>query len=292
MILSMTGYGDAECSHDGVSFALEIRSVNHRYFKATIKVADWLQSFEPQIDKLLRSKLGRGSISYHLRVRTSGSAVAGDINTEALQAYVEKLAPAAKGANTVVDLGSLITLPGVYSNPELGDEARAEYWRVTEQLTSEAMDKLLDMRRVEGEALARDLLSNCDQIRALGKLVGERAPQVIVDYQARLRSRVDQLLQDVQLKTDQNDLLREIAVFAERCDISEELVRLNCHLDQFAELCNSGQHAGRKMDFLAQEMLREVNTVGSKANDVEIAHNVVNMKSLVDRLKEQVQNVE
>ena len=148
------------------------------------------------------------------------------------------------------------------------------------------------MRKYEGRALREDLLSHVAKLREYMVFLRDRSPEVIKLYQDRLRQRVETLLSDVRISLDKQDLLKEIAIFAERCDISEEIARFMSHLDQFANLCDSKELAGRKLDFLSQEMLREANTIGSKATDTEISRRVVEVKSLIDRIKEQVQNVE
>ena len=158
--------------------------------------------------------------------------------------------------------------------------------------TLEALDRLVDMRSTEGRALREDLLVHCGRIRELCCKVAELAPTVIEEYQDKLRERVAVLLRAAKLDVDKETLLREVAVFADRCDISEEIARLTSHLDQFTTLCESPELAGRKLDFLTQEMLREANTIGSKSNNAAIARHVVEIKGSIDRLKEQVQNVE
>ncbi len=289
----MTGYGDAECTREGLSYALEIRSVNNRYFKSAIKLPESMQFFEPEIEKLLRARLQRGSINYQLKIKRSDNAANNEINIEALRAYAAQLQVfLQEGLVEKIDLTSLLALPGVCGAPEIDPETREHMAEAARALTGEAIDKLIVMRREEGQALAEDLLKQAADIRRLADETAQRAPQVVLAYQDRLKTRVDQLLADAQLAVERDDLLREVAVFAERCDISEELIRLKSHLDQFEELSHSDEHAGRKLDFLAQEMLREVNTVGSKANDSIIARKVVEMKGLIDRIKEQVQNVE
>ncbi len=291
MIHSMTGYGDAECHHDGLSFALELRSVNNRYFKALIKLPEFLQSLESDIEKLLRARLTRGSITYHLKVKSRDSLGAAEINTAVLRGYLDQLqALVQDGTIERPNVGALLDLPGVCVQRECDEHTREELWAAIKTQTLQAIDKLMAMRRDEGQALANDLLNHARQIRELADATAGRAPQVVDDYRNRLQTRVNQLLNQSGLSVNDSDLLREVAIFAERCDISEELIRLRSHLDQFEELCRGGD-AGRKLDFLTQEMLREANTVGSKANDTAIARNVVEIKGLIDRLKEQVQNV-
>lgn len=295
MILSMTGFGDAETSFDGVSYSLEIRSLNNRYFKSVIKLPESLQFLDGEVDKLLRSRLGRGSISCVLRARTE-NATEYKINRGALQDYVNQICAVdlPGGVHATVDLASVAAMPGVCQAPVLDEASRRKYWEIIRGLVERALDKLVNMRRAEGEALYADLVAHGDRAREHLACIAARAPRVVEDYRDRLETRVRLLLNEGQAKIelDRDSLAREVAIYAERCDVSEEIARLTSHLDQFVELCRSREHTGRKLDFLAQEMLREANTVGSKSNDAEIARNVVEIKGLIDRLKEQVQNVE
>lgn len=293
MILSMTGFGEAQACEGGVSYRAEIRSVNNRYFKASIKLPDHLQRYEVEIDKLLRAKLGRGSISYSLRVRDDNAPTAFEINETGLRRYVARLEQVAAGHKTAqIDLASLLELPGICEPVEMDESVLAAQLKIATTLTNDAIKKLVDMRRVEGQALEKDLAQHCSLIRDRVAQVAERAPSVVEEYHKKLRHRVSQLMEAANLTLDQDALVREVAIFAERCDVNEEISRLLSHLDQFAELCASKEEAGRKLDFLAQEMLREANTIGSKASDAQIARHVVEVKAAIDRIKEQVQNVE
>ena len=293
MIHSMTGYGDAHAERGGVSHALEIRSLNNRYFKAAIKLPEHLQFLEGDVERLLRSRLTRGSVNYYLRVRQDDAAGAYEINAVVVESYLSTLRKLVQGGERVtIDLATLVTLPGVCEPPELDEQSREREWTVIESLTNEALDRLVAMRQQEGAAIREDLLGHCAGMRRLIEQITGRVPLVVDDYKKRLQTRVNTLLSEAELELDADTLAREVAVFADRCDISEELHRLSTHLDQFVVLCDGGERTGRRLDFIAQEMLRESNTIGSKSNDAEIASCVVNIKSLVDRIKEQVQNVE
>lgn len=290
----MTGYGEAHHAVEGVSYSVEIRSLNHRYFKATLKLTENLQYLEAEVEKQLRTQLQRGSVIFLLRVRNKSATAAYDINQAALQHYLGQfdahdLGP---GLSAVVDIGTILSLPGVCQSPELDEQARERDAAIVKRLTAEALSRLMDMRRREGDALRRDLIGHCDRLRELVGLIADHAPSVVQEYQRKLRDRVAMLVNDAELEVDKDSLIREVAVYADRCDISEELARLSAHVDQFVELCDSRDSAGRTLDFVAQEMLREANTIGSKSNDASIARNVVQIKGLIDRLKEQVQNVE
>jgi len=293
MIVSMTGYGAAQHTENGVSLALELRTVNNRYLKLSIKLPEHLQFAESDIDKLLRHRLARGTVSYTVRVRSDGTTLKA-VDITALQRYVDVLSQVRlpSGVQPVIDLATVASLPGVSDPPELDDEAKRQCLEVLTELTNRGLNALIDMRREEGRTLHDDLQGCSKAIRKHLALIAERAPGVIDEYRERLRSRVATLLQGGGFQLEADGLLREIAVFAERCDISEEISRLTSHLDQFAEVCDRDEQVGRTLDFLAQEMLRESNTIGSKSNDAAIARNVVEIKGLIDRLKEQVQNVE
>lgn len=293
MILSMTGYGEVQHSDDGVSYVLELRSLNNRYLKASIKLPDALSVFESEVEKLLRTRLSRGSVTYSLRVRDTRAEAAQEINVAAVESYVRQLGRlSVDGVPVQIDLAAILGLPGVCQPPALSEAERERQWNVLEQITAKALDHLIEMRQIEGKALRDDLVNQCGQIRKHLALIAERAPLVLAEYHQRLLDRTNELLREAKLQLQLDDLKREVAVYAERCDINEEISRLSSHLDQFERLCDSRELAGRKLDFLAQELLRETNTIGSKANDAVIAQYIVEIKGAIDRLKEQVQNVE
>lgn len=293
MIVSMTGFGDASDERDGTHYAVEIRSLNNRFFKSVIKLPDNVSGLEPELETVLRERLGRGSITYILKMRTDSAEAAYHVNTKALTAYLEQLQQV-RGLDKIVqiDLASLVQLPGVCQEPRDETDEIARHGKVVRELTGVAIGKLVAMRAREGQSLMSDLLKHAHQIAANLVEIQKRAPTVIEDYHKRLTQRVNVLLSKAELQVSQADLLKEIAVFAERADISEEIQRLTSHLEAFEHACKTGEHAGRKLDFIAQEMLREANTIASKANDAVIASHIVEIKGAIDRLKEQVQNVE
>jgi uncharacterized protein (TIGR00255 family) len=293
MIVSMTGFGDAYTEHCGTHYAVEIRALNNRYFKSVIKLPDFVSGLEPETETLLREKLGRGSITFILKMRTDSAEAAYHINRAALQAYIEQLRTV-EGLNGIarIDLAALLQLPGVCQEPRDESDELETHGPVIRDLTQQAISKLVSMRKREGEGLFADLMKHRNLIADNLKQIQTRAPFVIDDYQRKLSARVNLLLSKAELQFSQVDLLKEVAVFAERADISEEIQRLNSHLEAFESACRKDEHAGRKLDFIAQEMLREANTIGSKANDALIASHIVEIKGAIDRLKEQVQNVE
>jgi uncharacterized protein (TIGR00255 family) len=294
MINSMTGYGESQGEINDVSYTVEMKAVNNRYFKASIRLPEPVAFLEEDIDKLLRTNLSRGTVTFALRPKDVSANAAFDINEKALQAYMEKFSRvvSSAGISCPIDIGGLLNLPGVVQ-PKLPDEETAEeIKKVVLGITQEAIDKLKQMRAAEGAALAADLEGHCETIKQdLGR-IRARSATVLQEYQQRLSKRVDELLEGAKLKLDEELLAKEVAVYAERSDISEELARLESHLEQFSETCRASEQVGRRLDFISQEMLREANTIASKALDSEISRFVVDIKCHVDRIKEQVQNVE
>lgn len=296
MIRSMTGYGEASAQIDGVHYFVELRSLNNKYFKATIRLPESLQGLEAELESTLRQRLTRGSITLTGSCTDSSSSAAYSINDAALQSYMaqlKKLSDFATGG-VKVDVAALLSLPGVLQPP--GDEenrlsrARAAFSR----LLTEATKSLIDMREREGRMLVDDLRQQGELIADRLKQIAHRAPAVIADYEQRLRQRIEAMLKEAQVKVDAVDLIREIAVYAERTDIAEEISRLGGHLEQFADLLkpDSDKPVGRTLDFLAQEMLREANTIASKSPDAGISKLIVEVKGAIDRIKEQAANVE
>ncbi|MDP9173853.1 MAG: YicC family protein [Planctomycetota bacterium] len=289
----MTGFGDATAERDGTHYAVEIRSLNNRFFKPVIKLPDTVSGLEPEIESSLREGLGRGSITYILKMRMNSAEAAYHINSEALTAYLVQLQQI-KGLEKFVriDLAGLVQLPGVCQEPRDESDEIGRHGDVIRELTANAITKLNGMRAREGKSLMADLLKHTRVIAASLAEIQTRAPFVIEDYHKRLTQRVNTLLSRAELQVNQTDLLKEVAVYAERADISEEIQRLTSHLEAFEHACQTGDHAGRKLDFITQEMLREANTIASKGNDATIARHIVEIKGAIDRLKEQVQNVE
>jgi len=293
MIVSMTGVGDASAERDGTHYAVEIRSLNNRFFKPVIKLPDNVAGLEPELESMLREKLGRGSITYILKMRVDSAEAAYHINTEALNAYIDQLKKVT-GLDGVarIDLASLVQLPGVCQEPHDDSDEIERHGPIVRELTVKAIDKLQSMRQREGKSLFDDLMKHAGIIKNELSEISTRAPFIINEYHKRLTNRVNELIGKAELKVGEPDLIREVAVFAERADVSEEIQRLTHHLLSFEQSCRTGEHAGRKLDFITQEMLREANTIASKANDAEIAGRIVEIKGAIDRLKEQVQNVE
>jgi uncharacterized protein (TIGR00255 family) len=290
----MTGYGEAQGEINEVSYLVEIKTVNHRYFKVIIRLPEPVAFLEEDIDKLLRYNMSRGTVNYVLRLKNSSINALFDIDEAALKTIVEKLNKAGSSADVKgqIDIGNLLTLPGIIQ-PVLPDkEASEQIRKKILEVSQEAINNVKQMRAAEGAFLEADLTKHCSAIeKDLGQ-IRARSDIVLKEYAAKLKQRVDSLLSEVKLKLDEETLAREVAIYAERSDISEEVARLDSHLQQFVQACRANELAGRRLDFISQEMLREANTIASKASDTSIIRSVVDIKCRIDRIKEQVQNIE
>ncbi len=294
MLNSMTGYGEANGELDGVSYAVEIKAVNNRYLKTIIKLPEGATFLEEDIDKALRKRLSRGTVNCVLRVKGISAGALFDIDEAALGAIVSRLKgiSSSLGVTGTIDLAGLLELPGIVQPVQPDEEQSAKIGEFVLRLMGEALDKLQRMREVEGGFLRADLEKHCDIMIQELETIRQRSGSVVVEYAKRLRRRVEELLAEAKLKLDEQTLAREVAILADRSDISEEIARLDAHLQQFHQICETDGQAGRRLDFLSQEMLREANTVASKAGDATIAKSVVDIKCCIERLKEQIQNIE
>ena len=291
---SMTGFGQASGEVAGFALTVEIRTVNSRYYKATIRVPEAWSALEAAIEQRLRKELHRGSVYVKGRMKATSAEAACAVNVAALERYLEQIEivrPDQTDIAVRVDLASMLQLPGV-CEPVEGQEFLQQLQPVLMDVIDQAISAVVEMRTKEGETIVADLLACCETIEAKGNEIADLAPRVIEEYHERLKKRVEKLAGAARLELDGQDLAREVALFADRSDIAEELSRLASHVSQFRAALDGEPNPGRKLDFIAQEMLREANTIGSKANDVEITRAVVETKTAVDRIKEQVQNVE
>ena len=294
MISSMTGFGQACAEVDGVVYTVEVRSVNNRYFKAQLRLPDIAAFMEGDIEKLHRDNFHRGTVSYSLRMKNISGQALFDIDEFTLKAYIARLEGLLAENNTAcrIDLSALLNLPGIVQ-PVIPDEDVLNKMRQTVlDMSGKAIRQLLQSRLDEGREVAQDLLKNCDIIETHLKAIDRQAADVVREYYEKLRKRVDDLLANAKLSIAEEQLSRETAIYADRCDIAEEISRLDGHVRQFRQSCSTGEAVGRRLDFITQEMLREANTIGSKSANAEIIRRVIDIKCAVDRIKEQVQNVE
>jgi uncharacterized protein (TIGR00255 family) len=296
VLSSMTGYGEASYQDDNLHLAIELRSVNNRYLKVTLRAGEPYNLLEAEFEKVIRRTIRRGTILVHLRCQRRLSSQDFQINGVALQSYARQLRELSDslglsdhGASL---LGQVLTLPGVVPEPASSTFNVDEEWPLVERVLQEALKRLHTMRLEEGRSMAQELLQMRDHIAAELERIRAQIPRVSVLFRDRLYDRVRNLLSELDVQIDRSDLIKEVAVFAERSDIAEEVVRLASHLDQFQEIVNEPESAGRKLEFLTQEMFRETNTIGSKASDVEISRHVVEIKGTLEKIRELVQNLE
>jgi len=298
LIRSMTGFGDAATQADGVHYSVELRSLNNKYFKCSVRLPDEFAGMEAELEARLRKRVSRGSFTLTVKFKASDTIPASRVNEDAILSYLghlETIHSKIQDRSVQIDLTQILALPGVLQPTEDEASLQAKARPVVAKLLDEATDRLIAMRTTEGQALAKDLLKHQALVTDRMEQIGERAPTVIEEYHQRLRTRMDELLAKAELKADEAALIREVAVFAERADINEEVSRMGGHVAQFQEIINKdhkGEPVGRTLDFLTQEMLREANTIGSKSNDAQISRAMIEAKSAIDRIKEQVQNVE
>lgn len=292
MIKSMTGYGKGESTFGAGKMVVEIRSVNHRYGEVFVKLPRPLFAFENDVKKAVSGRLKRGKIEVFVQMdQGAGEGMAPAVNIALAQAYHRAFTSLREALNIreEVSLALLAAQRDVLS--VAGSEEPAE--ELADDLISAvraAIDELEAMRLKEGSALLEDFRGRRETLGRLVEKVAKRAPHVVSEYALRLKERIGQLLGESAI--DEGRLAQEVAIMADRCDITEELVRFNSHLKQFDAILEMEEPVGRKLDFLLQEMNREVNTIGSKANDAEMAVVVVDMKAELEKIREQVQNIE
>lgn len=292
MIKSMTGYGKGEASAEQGRFTVEIRSVNHRYGEVSVRMPRGFLALENDVKKALAGSLKRGKIDAYIQWEETGAAAAmpqPDLLLARGYAGLLRTLSAELGLDEPPSLGMILSQKGVLKDAV----AVVEESECLPQLMSavqSAVSAIEAMRCREGEALLSDLTARRAQIAEWVARIGERSPQVVGEYRQKLKVRLDQLLEGVEI--DPTRLAQEVALMADRCDVTEELVRLASHFDQFDETLLTDEPVGRKLDFLMQEMNREINTIGSKSSDAEITSLVIRIKAEMEKMREQVQNVE
>ena len=289
MLLSMTGQGVATVSDENATLTIEIRAVNNRHLKINLRAPDSLIAHESSIEKQIRSSVGRGTINVNIKVMKHSRQDDFTIDTELLQAYQAQLRSLSQ---TSPSLDSLLGLPGVVINNVTSESSVANVLSLSNDALQLALGQFNAMRETEGIAIEAVFNQQLDSLKMIVEQIKDRAPVVVTNYQERLTDKINKLLETHDVTLNESDLAREIGLYADRCDITEEIVRLNSHLGQFRNVMQSATSQGRKLDFITQELFREVNTIGSKANDTLIANSVVEAKTIIERIREQVQNIE
>jgi uncharacterized protein (TIGR00255 family) len=287
----MTGHGQSTAETAALTVGVEIRSVNSRYLKVNLACDERYLVYQSEVESLVRKSVQRGTVNVQLKTQHLNGLPPVHIDTDLIEALRGQLRPLLS-PNEQLPISSLLSIPGVVAEPhQIRDAAQAE-WPTVAAAIQTALASLNQMRAREGQVMADDMRGNCQQIQRLVAQIAELSPRVVTAYSQRLTTRINQLLEQYKVTVSPSELVREVGIFAERCDISEELVRLESHCQQCLQTINDTVSGGRKLDFLTQELLREANTIGSKASDAEIAKCVVEIKTAIDRIREMVQNVE
>jgi uncharacterized protein (TIGR00255 family) len=288
----MTGYGRGTSTGAGLSVTVEMRSTNHRHRDINVRVPRELSELEERLRALVAEQVARGHVDVTVAVEEDGTPLrAVEVRWDLAQAYYEaaKALSTRLGLHGEIGIETLLTLPDVVTVKTAPIDLEA-VWRVVEAAAREALEALGRMRAAEGDALARDLIHRTSLIEQCAARISDRAPAVVEGYRARLEARLRELLADVPV--DESRIAMEAAMYAEKGNITEELVRLASHIAQVHSVIEQTEPAGRRLEFLVQEMHREANTIGSKSQDIQISHMVVEIKSELEKIREQIQNIE
>jgi len=294
MIRSMTGMGRAQVQAEGLVLSLELRSVNNRSFRASFRLPEKIQPMEQDIEKTLRARLSRGTINVLASLDEGASAAGYEINTPAIRYYRDEAARIGRDLNLPNDvtLRDLIALPGALQKPSAAVGVPDHLRAAVEQALQSALAELIASREAEGAIVWQDMLGRCEAIESLLVNVEKRLPAVLEEYRLRLSDRLGKLLQGLGVSVTEEDVRRELALFADRSNIAEELSRLRGHCAMMRAQAERDEAVGRRLEFIAQEMFREANTMGSKSNDTRLIEILLDVKTEVEKLREQSLNVE
>lgn len=292
VLRSMTGYGRSQKILGGRDILVEIRSVNHRYYEYSSRIPRSYNYIDEKLKALLKTSVSRGKIEVAVTINNiEGKDTEIAINKGVAEGYVTALRSVSEELGLVDDitLSKLIKLPDVFSVQKTPDDEE-QIWKDVSEVTAEALAKFVEMRQIEGERLRSDVIEKADNILSMVGCVEEISPQTVENYRNRLFKKISEILEDKNI--DEQRILTEAAVFADKVAVDEETVRLRSHISQLKTMLDSDEPVGRKLDFIVQEMNREVNTIGSKAQDLNVTKYVVDMKSEIEKIREQIQNIE
>lgn len=292
MVKSMTGFGRAVREVDGYVITVEIKSVNHRYFEFYSRCPRQYGFIDDKIKSLVNSRVSRGKIECYVGIEALNTESADVVvNNTLASAYVKALREIASEYDLKEDFGaSTISRFQDVLIVRKAEEDEEKIWEYVKETANEAIDKFIEMRACEGQKMYEDVYSRTEFILDCVAYIEQRSPQTVKEYNEKLVERVHDLLGDVSL--DEGRILQEVAVYADKVAVAEETVRLRSHIQQLRDFLTSDDAIGRKMDFLVQEINRETNTIGSKCSDVDIARKVVDMKAEIEKIREQIQNIE
>lgn len=291
MIRSMTGFGRGEYTQDNITFSVEIKSVNHRYSDLSVKIPRLFSSLEEKVREYAGERINRGKVDIYINYDLFEQDVEISIDNNLASAYIDSL----NKLKEQFDIKDEISLSLVTRFPEILKPQKVEYdddkvWIILKKPLSDAIDKLLDMRQCEGQRLYNNIIEKVDYIIVLVDKIHSIGYSFVDQYRERLIERLKGLTENINL--DESRLLTEIAIYADKCCIDEELVRLDSHIKEFKKTIGQKNSIGKKLDFIVQEMNREANTIASKVTDINIINYVIEIKSEIEKIREQIQNIE
>ena len=292
MVMSMTGFGRAEMTVGSRDIIVEIKSVNHRYFEFSCRTSRGCSFLEDKLKKYVNERVSRGKVDMYVSVtETDDTSVEVELNKPLASGYINAMQTLANeyGIENDVSVSVLSRFGDIFqiSRPPADEEA---VFNDVRQVADAALEQFLLMRQAEGEKLRTDILSRAETIISIVGEIEERSPITVQEYRDRLYAKLSEVLQSANI--DDQRILTEAAIFADKVAVDEETVRLRSHFDQMQKFLSAGEPVGRKLDFIVQEMNREANTIGSKVNDSALAHKVVDIKGELEKIREQVQNIE
>jgi len=295
MIRSMTGFGAAETEAAGRTVRAELRSVNHKGLRISVRAPDRFAARQQELEQIIKESVDRGHVYLTVECEANPEQAELSVDTKRLRSYMQLIKTLAdeEGLDVEVDAASLLLIPGVLGEENLEEASEKHVWEAIQDVCREALGELVERREQEGANLQEQLEEICRNIGNSVETVESACGSLVEEYQQRLRERVESLLEGTDAELDEDSLSREVAVFAEKSDVSEEIARLRSHLKQFqSTLDESPPRAGKKLGFLAQEMLREANTMAAKMPGADQTHETVGIKTAIDQLREQIRNIE
>ena len=295
MIRSMTGFGAAEAQAAGRTVRAEVRSVNHKGFRISVRAPDRFAARQQELEQIVKEDVSRGHVYLTVECEANPEQADLSVDKKRLRTYIQLIRTLAEeeGLDVDVDAASLLLIPGVLGEENLEAASEKHVWEAIENVCREAVQEMVQRREQEGANLQEQLEDICSSIGQSVETVEAACGDLVKEYQERLQKRVESLLEGTDAEIEEDTLSREVAVFAEKSDVSEEIARLRSHLKQFqSTLDESPPRAGKKLGFLAQEMLREANTMAAKMPGAEQTHETVGIKTAIDQLREQIRNIE
>ncbi len=291
LIKSMTGFGRGEFSQGTSTFSVDVRSVNHRYSDVSVRMPRAMSVLEEKVREFVSEKISRGKVDVYINCSTFGQSSQVKLDTNLAKAYIDSLNTLKEmfGIKDDISLSLLTRFPDIMAL-ETVEQDMEELWRILREALEIAFNSLVDMRQREGERLKSDLLEKLETVKVYAANIKEKSYSIVDEYKNKLYDRIKELTKDIPI--DENRLLTEVAVFADKSSIDEEIVRLESHMEELRKALNFNGPVGKKLDFIIQEMNREVNTIGSKITDLSILNNVISIKTEIEKIREQVQNIE